>query len=115
MASLGLDLPPGVDPGQLQQLLESPRGRLMADLALFCKERGYESPGEEELAGIHEEWLQTPREGLQGRRPAEMAEGGRLLPEKVVTFRRQQPKVGRNDPCPCGSGRKHKRCCGRGG
>ena len=21
-------------------------------------------------------------------------------------------KVGRNDPCPCGSGRKHKRCCG---
>lgn len=23
------------------------------------------------------------------------------------------PKVGRNDPCPCGSGRKFKRCCGR--
>jgi preprotein translocase subunit SecA len=22
-------------------------------------------------------------------------------------------KVGRNDPCPCGSGRKHKKCCGR--
>lgn len=22
------------------------------------------------------------------------------------------PRVGRNDPCPCGSGRKHKRCCG---
>ncbi|HRF11915.1 MAG TPA: SEC-C metal-binding domain-containing protein, partial [Candidatus Accumulibacter phosphatis] len=22
------------------------------------------------------------------------------------------PKVGRNDPCPCGSGRKFKRCCG---
>jgi len=22
------------------------------------------------------------------------------------------PKVGRNQPCPCGSGRKHKRCCG---
>ena len=25
---------------------------------------------------------------------------------------RTVPKVGRNDPCPCGSGRKHKRCCG---
>jgi preprotein translocase subunit SecA len=25
-----------------------------------------------------------------------------------------QPKVGRNDPCPCGSGRKHKKCCGAG-
>jgi tetratricopeptide (TPR) repeat protein len=24
-------------------------------------------------------------------------------------------KAGRNDPCPCGSGRKHKRCCGQGG
>ena len=23
------------------------------------------------------------------------------------------PKVGRNDPCPCGSGKKYKRCCGR--
>ena len=24
----------------------------------------------------------------------------------------RKAKVGRNDPCPCGSGRKHKRCCG---
>ena len=29
------------------------------------------------------------------------------------TLRREQPKVGRNDPCPCGSGRKYKQCCGR--
>ena len=28
------------------------------------------------------------------------------------TFRRNTPKVGRNDPCPCGSGRKFKKCCG---
>ena len=27
------------------------------------------------------------------------------------TFRRQGPKVGRNDPCPCGSGKKFKKCC----
>jgi len=26
---------------------------------------------------------------------------------------RMQPKVGRNDPCPCGSGKKYKKCCGR--
>ena len=25
----------------------------------------------------------------------------------------QQPKVGRNDPCPCGSGKKYKKCCGK--
>ena len=30
--------------------------------------------------------------------------------EQVV---RQGPKVGRNDPCPCGSGKKYKKCCGR--
>lgn len=29
------------------------------------------------------------------------------------TYRRIQPKVGRNDPCPCGSGKKYKKCCGR--
>jgi hypothetical protein len=28
-------------------------------------------------------------------------------------IRRAQPKVGRNDPCPCGSGKKFKKCCGR--
>ncbi len=44
--------------------------------------------------------------------PAEMfapEEGGK--PEE--TYRRSAPKVGRNDPCPCGSGKKYKKCCGR--
>jgi preprotein translocase subunit SecA len=30
-----------------------------------------------------------------------------------LPVRRSLPKVGRNDPCPCGSGKKHKNCCGR--
>jgi len=30
-----------------------------------------------------------------------------------VTVRRETPKVGRNDPCPCGSGKKYKHCCGK--
>ncbi|MFV0297998.1 MAG: SEC-C metal-binding domain-containing protein [Hyphomicrobiaceae bacterium] len=29
----------------------------------------------------------------------------------VATYHRSGPKVGRNDPCPCGSGKKHKKCC----
>ena len=33
-------------------------------------------------------------------------------PAKPTTVRRDQPKVGRNDPCPCGSGKKYKKCCG---
>ncbi|MBI3845321.1 MAG: SEC-C domain-containing protein [Planctomycetes bacterium] len=35
------------------------------------------------------------------------------LPEKAIPIT-AAPKVGRNDPCPCGSGKKHKRCCLRG-
>jgi SEC-C motif-containing protein len=30
-----------------------------------------------------------------------------------VTHRNEAPKVGRNDPCPCGSGKKYKKCCGQ--
>nr|MBC8287981.1 SEC-C domain-containing protein [Nitrospinota bacterium] len=33
--------------------------------------------------------------------------------EKPVTVRRGESKVGRNDPCPCGSGKKHKKCHGQ--
>ncbi|WP_368490558.1 tetratricopeptide repeat protein [Clostridium sp. BJN0013] len=29
------------------------------------------------------------------------------------TYIREEPKIGRNDPCPCGSGKKYKKCCGK--
>ncbi len=32
--------------------------------------------------------------------------------DKAKTLRRSEPKIGRNDPCPCGSGKKYKVCCG---
>jgi preprotein translocase subunit SecA len=32
---------------------------------------------------------------------------------KIETIKRQEPKIGRNDPCPCGSGKKYKNCHGR--
>ena len=31
----------------------------------------------------------------------------------AATFKRETAKVGRNDPCPCGSGKKYKKCCGQ--
>lgn len=40
-------------------------------------------------------------------------DSGPARPAKTVTVRREHPKVGRNDPCPCGSGKKYKACCGR--
>lgn len=39
-------------------------------------------------------------------------EVGETWQPSVEPMVRQQPKVGRNDPCPCGSGKKHKKCCG---
>lgn len=35
------------------------------------------------------------------------------ITDGMESYKRIQPKVGRNDPCPCGSGKKYKKCCGR--
>ncbi|MBQ9161694.1 MAG: preprotein translocase subunit SecA [Clostridia bacterium] len=37
---------------------------------------------------------------------------GKKSVKKVSVEKREAPKVGRNDPCPCGSGKKYKNCCG---
>ncbi len=115
-----LGLPPGVDMEQVEKLMASPQGALLADFGQFCEEReiGPEA-GQDEMneaiQSLHEEWLDTPREALEGKKPGEVLAGGRLFPQKVETFRREAPKIGRNDPCPCGSGKKYKRCCGKAG
>jgi preprotein translocase subunit SecA len=44
---------------------------------------------------------------------ARAATGGASADAKIETVRRDKPKVGRNDPCPCGSGKKYKKCHGR--
>ncbi|MBN2797342.1 MAG: SEC-C domain-containing protein [Clostridia bacterium] len=38
---------------------------------------------------------------------------GYTLSERSMTEKRDSPKIGRNDPCPCGSGKKYKKCCGK--
>ncbi|MBD5627067.1 MAG: YchJ family protein [Desulfovibrio sp.] len=53
-----------------------------------------------------------------GERSAFVRDEGRLYymdgtALRPAAYRREAPKVGRNDPCPCGSGRKYKKCCGR--
>jgi len=34
------------------------------------------------------------------------------FPQELVPYQRTSPRIGRNEPCPCGSGKKYKRCCG---
>ena len=46
------------------------------------------------------------------QRHPEVMNGGETV--KVETVRREEPKVGRNDACPCGSGKKYKKCHGAG-
>ena len=60
------------------------------------------------VAGEDKEHLET---ALFGREDGRWVYAGQVVP-KGETFRREAPKVGRNDPCPCGSGKKYKKCCG---
>jgi preprotein translocase subunit SecA len=64
-------------------------------------------PPPAELQAQHQSVHAYQRAGHAGGSPA--GEGGGA----PATVRRDQPKVGRNDPCPCGSGKKFKQCCGR--
>ncbi len=46
---------------------------------------------------------------------ASQADGAKEQPIRAAPFVRDDRKVGRNEPCPCGSGKKYKQCCGRAG
>lgn len=37
---------------------------------------------------------------------------GMEIPPKEVPYKREQPKIGANEKCPCNSGKKYKYCCG---
>jgi preprotein translocase subunit SecA len=50
--------------------------------------------------------------GSGGGSPAPQQSEAPEIPEIAVPVVRDAPKVGRNDPCPCGSGKKYKKCCG---
>jgi preprotein translocase subunit SecA len=56
-----------------------------------------------------------PQEKIQRKQVAKITgtSGGNLEDtEKPKTIVKKEKKIGRNDPCPCGSGKKYKKCCG---
>ena len=55
--------------------------------------------------------VQTNKNQAAAKRAA--ASAGRPQRAKPETFRREEKKIKRNDPCPCGSGKKYKQCHGR--
>ncbi|GEM_PF-421631 len=130
LAHLGeLELPPdmkipGVSMEQVKEMLASPQGSFMMDFMTYCSERGVDianlaKPGKgasKEMDEYRAEWMETPRDAFGGKTPQQYMEENPDVKSgiKMGTYRREAPKVGRNDPCPCGSGKKYKKCCGKG-
>jgi preprotein translocase subunit SecA len=54
--------------------------------------------------------MPSPGAASSRQGPAPARTGG---DDVIKTVRREEPKVGRNDPCPCGSGKKYKKCHGQ--
>ncbi|MFW6315137.1 MAG: preprotein translocase subunit SecA, partial [Desulfohalobiaceae bacterium] len=71
---------------------------------------------ENTLKGLcHIRLREVSQEQLQHEeQPQELQLSGGQQEESATKqpYKRKDPKVGRNDPCPCGSGRKYKKCCG---
>ena len=61
-----------------------------------------------------EEVAELEREQRQQRQPMQLSRGAEGE-EEHMPFAREGDKVGRNSDCPCGSGKKYKRCCGKSG
>ncbi|MFB3886998.1 MAG: preprotein translocase subunit SecA [Thermodesulfobacteriota bacterium] len=61
--------------------------------------------------GVKEMKVERKQTFVLSRGETAQSGGGETEDGKGVTFRREGKKVGRNDPCPCGSGKKYKRCC----
>jgi uncharacterized protein len=71
-----------------------------------AREHGEEWPVGDELAQIESDCEDDLPQAITDIYRFWLAKRG------IATIRREQPKVGRNDPCPCGSGKKFKQCCG---
>jgi preprotein translocase subunit SecA len=99
------------------------RGYAQQDPLIVYKKEGYdmfqemiERIKEETLGILFRIQLAEPEKLDELRKPKEQKmvfSGGEAGPPKKKPVRRDQEKVGRNTPCPCGSGKKYKKCCGR--
>jgi preprotein translocase subunit SecA len=63
---------------------------------------------------LHAPSTAMPLEGPSAGRGGEGGVATEEAPVRVRQIVNEAPKVGRNDQCPCGSGKKYKKCCGVG-
>ena len=87
----------------------------VADLVLRISPAPEESLDQSDMwsggEAIHPSEIGLPGEDIRSQQ--EGAIEGSRQGEKPEPVRRSGPRVGRNDRCPCGSGKKYKKCCGR--
>jgi preprotein translocase subunit SecA len=97
------------------------RGYAQQDPLIVYKKEGFDlfqdliSRVKEETLGIlFRIQISEPKKIADLGRPREqeMTFSGGDVPERKKPVKRAQKKVGRNAPCPCGSGKKYKKCCG---
>ena len=69
---------------------------------------------EQDLAEVERRRREELARRMRFQHPGASADdGGEARPSRPATFVRGERKVGRNEKCPCGSGRKYKHCCGK--
>ncbi|MDQ6971052.1 MAG: SEC-C metal-binding domain-containing protein, partial [Mariprofundaceae bacterium] len=83
------------------ELFATMLGRVRMETMLALHQVEVEKP-----VAVEEPRQEAPVQYSHGEEPEVVA-------ENHETYRRNQPKVGRNDPCPCGSGKKYKQCHGK--
>lgn len=66
-----------------------------------------------EADGVNFKSIRQMKKWMKDHEAELRAEGSPEQP-KVETVVHEGPRIGRNDPCPCGSGKKYKKCCGAG-
>ena len=98
------------------------RGYAQQDPLIVYKKEGFEMfqdminrVKEETLGILYRIQINEPEKIEQLRQPHEQPliySGGDEIPAKRQPVTRSEKKIGRNAPCPCGSGKKYKKCCG---
>ena len=101
----GLIDPQTIGRSELDDVEASPRGTFLERM----KDR---QPPIDDVSQATSWWAHFG-ELASGRRAEELAAAGDFDDDGPVEPYRAPVKVGRNEPCPCGSGKKYKKCCGR--
>ena len=80
----------------------------IGEIASICEKYGWQFIG-----GLEPDEPEDIREVEYMLNPGAFKEVPRMRLARVRTVVREEPVIGRNAPCPCGSGKKYKKCCGK--